>query len=227
LFCPEAEVYTPGRHLKGVRVDITLFLKGLLIGLAIAAPVGPIGVLCIRRTLNEGRLAGFITGMGAATADALYGAIAALGISAVSSRLVEHADPIRLIGGAFLFYLGVKTLLTESDGSEATARGGGSLGIYGSALALTITNPTTILSFVAVFAGLGLAETADDRGAAGLIVLGVFLGSAAWWVFLSNFVGAFRRALTPARRIWINRLSGVILVGFGGFALVSVLRNVL
>lgn len=219
-------VRTPGRQLKGVLVDFTLFLKGLLIGLAIAAPVGPIGVLCIRRTLNEGRLAGFVTGMGAATADGLYGAVAALGISAVSSRLVAHADPIRLIGGGFLCYLGARTLMVQSNSSEATVRGGGLLGIYGSSLALTITNPTTILSFVAVFAGLGLADTADDRGGAGLIVLGVFLGSAAWWLFLSNFVGAFRRALTPERRVWINRLSGVILLGFGGFALVTVLNNV-
>ncbi len=202
-------------------VDISLFWHGLLIGLAIAAPVGPIGVLCIRRTLNDGRLAGFVTGMGAATADGLYGAVAALGISAVSSRLVDHAGAIRLIGGAFLCYLGVKTLLMRGGDEAASAGGAGLLGLYGSALALTITNPTTILSFIAVFAGLGLADAADDRGAAGVIVLGVFLGSAVWWVFLSNLVGMARRALTAERRVWINRLSGVILLGFGVVALAS------
>jgi threonine/homoserine/homoserine lactone efflux protein len=206
-------------------VEIDLFWKGLLIGLAIAAPVGPIGVLCIRRTLNEGRLAGFVTGMGAATADGFYGAVAALGISAVSSRLIDHADAIKLIGGGFLCYLGARTLAAQTEANAATASGNGLLGIYGSSLALTITNPTTILSFVAVFAGLGLAESGDDRGAASWIVAGVFLGSALWWLFLSNLVGFFRRALTPARRIWINRLSGLVLLGFGGIALISAVRS--
>jgi threonine/homoserine/homoserine lactone efflux protein len=212
--------------MKGVLVELDLFWKGLLIGLAIAAPVGPIGVLCIRRTLNEGRLAGFVTGMGAATADGFYGAVAALGISAISSRLVDHADAIRLIGGGFLCYLGARTLFAPAAANTATAGGRGLLGIYGSSLALTITNPTTILSFVAVFAGLGLAESDGDREAASWVVAGVFLGSAIWWLFLSNVVGLFRRALTPDRRIWINRLSGVVLLGFGVVALVAALRSV-
>lgn len=203
-------------------MDITIFWKGLLIGLAIAAPVGPIGVLCIRRTLAEGQLAGLVVGMGAATADAIYGAIAALGISAVSSRLVAQQDLIRLGGGAFLVYLGWRTLRAVPAASAARLSGRGLWTVYGSAVLLTLTNPTTILSFVAVFAGIGLAEVADDRGAALIVVLGVFLGSAAWWLFLSNLVGLFRRALTPARQLWINRLSGCILIGFGVVAVVSV-----
>lgn len=208
-------------------MELDLFWRGLLIGLAIAAPVGPIGVLCIRRTLNEGRLAGFVTGMGAATADGFYGAIAALGISAVSSRLIDHADAIRLLGGGFLCYLGARTLVARSESHAATAGGAGLLAIYGSSVALTITNPATILSFVAVFAGLGLADSAEDHGAAIWIVAGVFLGSAVWWLFLSNFVGLFRHALTPDRRVWINRLSGVVLLGFGLVALGTALKAVL
>jgi threonine/homoserine/homoserine lactone efflux protein len=203
-------------------MDITIFWKGLLVGLAIAAPVGPIGVLCIRRTLAEGQLAGFVVGMGAATADAVYGAIAALGISAVSSRLVAQQDLIRLGGGAFLVYLGWRTLRAVPAASAARLGGRGLWAVYGSAVLLTLTNPATILSFVAVFAGIGLAEVADDRGAALMIVLGVFLGSAAWWLFLSNLVALFRRALTPARQLWINRLSGCILIGFGVAAVASV-----
>jgi threonine/homoserine/homoserine lactone efflux protein len=203
-------------------VDLALLWKGLLIGLAIAAPVGPIGVLCIRRTLAEGQLAGFVVGMGAATADALYGAIAALGISAVSSRLVAHQELIRLGGGAFLLYLGWRTLRAAPSDRAARLAGRGLWTVYGSAVLLTLTNPATILSFVAVFAGIGLVEAADDRGGALIIVLGVFLGSAAWWLFLSNLVALFRRALTPARQRWINRLSGGVLLAFGVASVISV-----
>lgn len=191
-------------------------------GLAIAAPVGPIGVLCIRRTLAEGQRAGFVVGMGAATADAIYGAIAALGISAVSSRLVSQQQAIRFGGGLFLIFLGWRTLRAVPATNAAPLRGRGLWAVYGAAVLLTLTNPATILSFVAVFAGIGLVEAAENRGAALVLVLGVFLGSAAWWLFLSNLVALFRRAITPARQVWINRLSGAVLIAFGAAAVVSV-----
>jgi threonine/homoserine/homoserine lactone efflux protein len=205
-------------------MDVTFFARGLAIGFAIAAPVGAIGLLCIRRTLADGRLVGFVSGLGAATADAFYGAIAALGLTAISSAIVAQQSTVRLVGGLFLCYLGVRTALSHPalDANPGAARG--LAAAFGSTLALTLTNPTTILSFAAVFAGLGLGTTAADRGSAVLMVGGVFCGSALWWLVLSGTVGFFRRALTPARLRWVNRLSGALLTTFGVLALLSLAR---
>ncbi|MFN8593328.1 MAG: LysE family translocator [Thermomicrobiales bacterium] len=202
-------------------MDVSYFTRGLIIGFAIAAPVGAIGLLCIRRTLADGRLTGFVSGLGAASADAVYGAIAALGLTAISSVLVAHQDVIRLIGGLFLCFLGVRTVLAAPAVEAGRASSRGLLGAYSSTFALTLTNPTTILSFAAVFAGLGLASRASDRLSAVLMVTGVFAGSALWWLVLSGVVGAFRRALTAERMRWVNRVSGVVLIGFGVVALLS------
>jgi threonine/homoserine/homoserine lactone efflux protein len=202
-------------------MDLSFFTRGLIIGFAIAAPVGAIGLLCIRRTLADGRLAGFVSGLGAATADALYGAVAALGVTTVTSALVAHQDAVRLGGGLFLCYLGVRTALAPPAATTTRSGTRGLAAAFGSTFALTLTNPTTILSFAAVFAGLGLATTAADRGSAALMVGGVFLGSALWWLVLSGAVGFFRRAVTADRMRWINRLSGLVLVGFGLIALLS------
>ena len=202
-------------------MELSYFARGLVIGLAIAAPVGAIGLLCIRRTLADGRLVGFVSGLGAATADAVYGAVAALGLTAISSAIVAHQDAVRLVGGAFLCYLGARTALATPAMTAGTGSARGLAAAYGSTLALTLTNPTTILSFAAVFAGLGLGATASDRAAAILTVAGVFLGSALWWLILSGAVGFFRRALTPARLRWVNRVSGAVLVAFGVAALLS------
>jgi threonine/homoserine/homoserine lactone efflux protein len=202
---------------------VPLFLRGLVIGVSIAAPVGPIGVLCIRRTLADGRAAGFVSGLGAATADALYGAIAAFGLTAISDALVAHATGLRLGGGLFLCYLGVRTLLATPPAEPAAARAAGLAGAYLSTLALTLANPTTILSFVAIFAGFGAAARADTYGGAAILVLGVFLGSALWWLVLSGGVGRLGRRLAPGTLTWINRLSGLVIGGFGLLALASAL----
>jgi threonine/homoserine/homoserine lactone efflux protein len=205
-------------------LDVSFFTRGLAIGFAIAAPVGAIGLLCIRRTLAHGRLTGFVSGLGAATADAFYGAVAALGLTAVSATLIAHQDVVRLLGGVFLLYLGARTALARPviEARDGSTRG--LAGAFASTVALTLTNPTTILSFVAVFAGLGLGTAASDRGSAALMVCGVFLGSAAWWLLLSGAVGLFRRALTPERLRWVNRGSGAMLIGFGVLSLLSLRR---
>ena len=205
-------------------MDVTFFARGLAIGFAIAAPVGAIGLLCIRRTLADGRLVGFVSGLGAATADAFYGAVAALGLTAVSSAIVDHQDTVRLVGGIFLCYLGLRTALSQSTMVANPGAARGLAGAFGSTLALTLTNPTTILSFAAVFAGLGLGTTSGDRGSAVLMVCGVFLGSALWWLLLSGAVGFFRRALTPERLRWVNRLSGALLAGLGVLSLLSLVQ---
>lgn len=204
-------------------MDFTFFFRGLLIGFSIAAPVGPIGVLCIRRTLSDGRKAGLLSGLGAATADAIYGCIAGFGLAFISNFLINQQTWIRLIGGLFLCYLGIKTLLAKPAVKPAEVKNKGLIGAYASTFFLTLTNPMTILSFVAIFAGLGLAGS-TNYASAGILVLGVFLGSAAWWLLLSGVVGIFREKFKPSAMLWINRISGAIILGFGVFALFSLIK---
>jgi threonine/homoserine/homoserine lactone efflux protein len=199
--------------------ELNIILRGFIIGISIAAPVGPIGVLCIRRTLSDGRLLGFLSGLGAATADMIYGAVAAFGLTMVTDLLVGQANWLRLIGGTFLLYLGIRTFLAKPAEQTAQASRTGLFGAYLSTFFLTITNPMTILSFVAIFAGLRLGETNGNYAAASLMVLGVFLGSAAWWLGLSLGVGFLREKFTPAWMGWVNRVSGIIITAFGIVAL--------
>ncbi|HEY9738655.1 MAG TPA: LysE family transporter [Trichocoleus sp.] len=203
-------------------MDLLLFFaQGVLLGLAIAVPVGPIGLLCIRRTLTYGQLTGLVSGLGAATADGFYGFIAAFGLTVISELLVDRAAWLGLIGGLFLCYLGVATFRAKPATQEASVTGHGLTGAYASTLALTLTNPATILSFIAIFAGLGIAEPGQDRISAGLTVLGVFSGSALWWLLLSWGVNLFRTSLNPSRLGWLNKLAGVAIFAFGVVALVA------
>ena len=202
-------------------MNLSLFLRGLFIGLSIAAPVGPIGVLCIRRTLADGRAAGFASGLGAATADMLFGCVAGFGLTFISGVLLEQQLWLRLVGGLFLCYLGVKTLLSRPAEVAATAQGKGLVGAYTSTLFLTATNPLTIFAFAAIYAGLG--AVAGDYGAALTLVAGVFTGSALWWLLLSGGVSLFRAKFDARSLLWVNRISGVVIVGFGLFALSSLL----
>lgn len=194
-------------------------LKGFLIGLSIAAPVGPIGVLCIRRTLSDGRLTGLVTGLGAASADAVYGSMAAFGLTLVTGFLVSQRNILSIIGGIFLLYLGIRTFLSRPAEEPAKVKRQGLPGAYFSTFFLTLTNPLTILSFAAIFAGLGLATEERSQSAAVLLVVGVFLGSATWWLFLSGAVSLFRERFSLKALTWVNRISGIIIVGFGLAAL--------
>ena len=196
-----------------------LLLRGLVVGLSIAAPVGPIGVRCIRRTLDRGRLPGLVSGLGAASADMVYGSISGLGLTLISGFLVDQQVWLRLVGGACLCYLGVKTILSQPIEGETDAAGRGLLGLYASTFLLTLTNPITVLSFAAVFASLGLAE-AERKGAITLVV-GVFIGSALWWLTLSGIVGLVRNKVNRTTMQWINRISGLVISGFGVAALLS------
>jgi threonine/homoserine/homoserine lactone efflux protein len=205
-------------------LDFSLFVKGLIIGFSIAAPVGPIGVLCIRRTLTEGRISGFVSGMGAATADALYGCVAGFGVTYISNFLMGQQFWFRLIGALFLAYLGVKAFVSKPAEAPSEAVGMGLAGAYASTLFLTLTNPVTILAFAAIFAGLGLGNSGGDYTAGMLLVVGVFLGSAAWWLFLSTGMGLFRRWFNGPRLRWVNRLSGAIIGGFGFLAFLSLFQ---
>jgi threonine/homoserine/homoserine lactone efflux protein len=204
-------------------MGIEILLKGLLIGFLIAAPVGPIGVLCIRRTLAEGWRVGLATGLGAATADALYGAIAAFGLTALTALLVGGRVWLALAGGLFLIYLGVRTFLSEPKAQNgASERDENIIAAYASTFFLTVTNPLTILSFAAVFAGWNV-DTGGNYLSATLLVIGVFAGSAAWWLLLSGTVSLLRRRVGPTALRWVNRLSGAIIAAFGIAALVSLM----
>lgn len=214
---------------------IDLLLRGFAIGLAIAAPVGPIGVICIRRTLAFGRLSGFISGLGAATADAIYGAIAALGLTALSAGLVAAQNPLRLFGGLFLCYLGVRTLLERPKtidpdhltrsvrAPETPPHWRAALMDFVSTFLLTITNPMTILSFTAIFVSLGAVGARSDPSLSPLaVVLGVFLGSASWWLFLSGATNILRmRFLRPEVHRWVGWISGTLILVFGLLAIVT------
>jgi threonine/homoserine/homoserine lactone efflux protein len=202
---------------------IRLLLRGIIIGLSIAAPVGPIGVLCIRRTLAEGRATGFVSGLGAATADAIYGSIAGFGLTFIAGFLVDQQTWIRLLGGLFLCYLGLRAFFARAAEGAELPQGRGLLSAYGSTFLLTLTNPMTILAFAAIFAGLGVAEVGRDYASAAVLVLGVFGGSVLWWFALSSVADLFRERFDVRALRWINRASGVVVVGFGVAALVSLL----
>ena len=162
-------------------MELPFFIKGVLLGFSIAAPVGPIGVLCIRRTLANGLLNGFLSGLGVATADGIYGLIAAFGVTAISTFLLDNQIYLRLIGGLFLLHLGYITFQATPAEIGLKEEGKSRFGSYVSVFFLTLMNPMTIMSFAAVFAGLGVATTGGDYVLAALLVLGVFIGSMLWW----------------------------------------------
>jgi threonine/homoserine/homoserine lactone efflux protein len=201
---------------------VTLFLKGLLFGFLLAATVGPMWVLCFRRTLAHGPLAGFASGMGIAVADGLYGAVAAFGLTAVSGFVLRQSFWFGLAGGAFLAYLGIKALIARPS-LEATdqVRLSHSTAFL-STLGLTLANPPTILAFAAIFAGLGLAVS--DYQAAALLVAGVFLGSASWWILLAAGAGWLRGRIGPRLIRGINVVSGLSILAFAAWQLAAILR---
>lgn len=195
-------------------------LRGVGLGFAIAAPVGPIGLLCIRRTLTQGPLMGLATGLGAATADGVYGCIAGFGLTAVSQFLVDQADGLKLSGGLFLCYLGLKAMASKPPKTAVELTSQGLLGAYASTFVLTLTNPATILSFIAIFAGLGLIDGSRTWYLSLALVAGVFVGSALWWLCLSWGVARFQKKLTSTQLVWLNRLSGAVIFAFGMVALI-------
>lgn len=204
---------------------LPLLFKGALIGFAIAAPVGPIGVLCIRRTLAHGRLSGLLSGLGAATADGCYGAVAAFGLAAVSNFLTGHQNGLRGLGGLFLLYLGLKIFRSQPAEVASEEQRATLLGDYASTFFLTLTNPMTVFSFAAIFAGTGLGNPGNDFVTATAMVAGVVLGSALWWILLSAGVSLFRRTLTPQSMRFVNWISGALVAGFGAVALGGIMAS--
>lgn len=202
-------------------MEWALLFKGIAIGFLVAMPVGPIGILCIHRTLTEGRLCGLASGIGAATADAVYGGIAGFGLTFISDIIAGQHFWIRLIGGGFLCYLGIMAILRRPLKQRRKSRVKGALTAYSSTFLLTLTNPMTILSFAAIFAGMGLAGINWDYPSAGILIMGVFFGSALWWFIISGTAGAFKKKFTTDTLLWLNRVSGTVITGFGLLAILS------
>lgn len=198
-----------------------LFAKSALLGLAIAAPLGPIGALCINRTLDRGFRAGVAGGLGTALADASYAALAAAGFAVFAAALAVISKPLAVGGGLFLLWLGWTFLRAGPPNRVATATRGDLIKTIVTTFLLTIANPATILSFAAIFAGLGLASTLDTTGAV-IVVLGVFAGSMVWWIVLSGTVAIVRDKLPAAFATWVGRASGLLIIGFGLASLGSV-----
>lgn len=197
-----------------------LFLNGIPLGLAIAAPVGPIGALCINRTLQRGFWAGVAGGLGTALADGAYGLLAASGFAVFASVLARISIPLGLAGGLFMLWLGFQSL--RSAGAPIVAANDGGVGdllkVTATTFFLTLSNPATILSFAAIFAGFRL--TSDGSGAL-VTTAGIFSGSLLWWFFLCGLVTVLKHRLPDGFALWVARISGVTLLGFGLFALVS------
>lgn len=196
------------------------FAKGLAFGFLLAATVGPLWILCFRRALAHGRLFGLVSGMGVATADALYGFVAAFGLTVVSNFLIAQKFWLGIVGGAFLCWLGIRTLLSRPGNLPVEAPASNLAVAYTSTFALTLTNPATILAFVAIFAGLGLAAS-GSYAEASMVVLGVTLGSAFWWVMLALGAGWLRSRSGPRLLRTINVVAGVSILSFGVVQLVA------
>ena len=200
-----------------------LLLKGLAFGFLLAATVGPMWVLCLRRTLASGPLVGLASGLGIALADGFYGAVAAFGLTAISGFLLAHAFWIGLGGAAFLIYLGLRTLFASPHIEEQSEAPLSLPAALLSTLGLTLTNPPTIVAFAAIFAGLGLVSSVD-YGAAALIVAGVFAGSAAWWVILALAAGKLRNRIGPRLFRAVNIVAGVSILGFAAWQIAVLFR---
>ncbi len=193
---------------------LTVLITGLIIGFSIAAVVGPIGILCLRRSITQGFSLGLATGIGAALADAMYGAVAAFGLTIVSDSLLHYQLALKIFGSSYLFYLGIRTFITKpTPFTQTSIQKTGLINSVISTFFLTITSPVTILAFITIFTGFGLQKL--DFFYACILVLGVFLGSTVWWILLSSLGSFLGRKLELQTLVWVNRISGIIITLFG------------
>lgn len=206
-------------------MHVPFFFQGLIIGFVVAVPVGPLGLLCINRALSHGPAHGLASGLGVATADAIAAGIAVLGLSLVSAILLDQQIWLRLIGGAFLCYLGFKIYRTVPSEQVLTNNVNSLIGSYASTLFLTLTNPLTILSFIAIYAGWGVESLSGHYVSAAILTAGVFAGSSLWWVVLSTGLAAFRDRFSTRVLGWVHRVSGAVIAVFGFVVLLSIFQK--
>jgi threonine/homoserine/homoserine lactone efflux protein len=205
---------------------LSLFLKGFVIGMIVSVPVGPIGLLCVNRTLSKGPGYGLVSGLGIATADAVSGGIVVLGLTLVSSFLIDQQLWLRLVGGLFLCYLGFKIFATEPSPRKVADKEKNLLGAYVSTFLLTFSNPLTLLSFVAIYAGWGVEDLSAHHLLAAVLTLGIFCGSASWWVTLSGGMPVVHMMFTHEGLRWVHRISGAIIAGFGFIILLTLVQRI-
>jgi threonine/homoserine/homoserine lactone efflux protein len=201
-----------------------LLMKSVPVGLIMAAAVGPIWMLCFRRALVDGFWAGFASGLGAAGADALYAAVAAFGLTFVSDFLIAHRPAFLFGASLFLIWLGVRMFRTRPGRAPAAVHAASLAQAWGVTLVLTLANPMTILSFLAIFAALGFTG-ARDMASATAMVVGVFLGSALWWLLLCALAARIGPRLGDAAFLALNRTAGAFVVAFAGYQLLLVGRG--
>ena len=208
-----------------------ILIQGIVFGFFLALPVGPVGVLCVQRTLSQGRMHGLISGLGAAFGDALYGAVAAFGISAVEDWITGHQGALRLVGGIILLLLALRTVVAMvqahpvTDGSDEKIQKRivthSLVKDFLSTFMLAITNPITFIAFAGLLATLGFTEAGRSIGNASILVAGVFAGSALWWIALSTTANAFRPFVDGSYQLWMDRIVALVLAGFGTYALMT------
>jgi threonine/homoserine/homoserine lactone efflux protein len=197
------------------------FINGILIGFAMAIPIGPLGIMCIRRTLSNGRIQGLIIGLGAATADMVFSAVAAFGLTFISDILDSQRILIRIIGGSLLFLLGIKTFLTQPRDPKLRIDNTGLIKSYLYSVFITLTNPFTVFAFIAVFATFGLVKGITNFSASAL-VSGIFIGSFLWFLCLSSAIMLFRKKIDVRGLSWANKIGGVLIIISGLIAIASI-----
>ena len=208
-------------------MEVEFLLKGLVVGFLASVPLGPVGVLCIQRTINKGKLSGMFSGMGSATVDAFFALVAALGLTYIINFIEEQQFYIQLIGGVVLIIVGARIFYANpiKQIRRHRRRKNKIIEDYFSVLLLTLSNPVAIFLFVAAFAGIGIVSSSDSKLDSFFIVAGVFLGAMLWWLTLTFFVDLFRKRFRLKQLWWINKIAGIIVVVFGVAAMLSVFFN--
>lgn len=207
---------------RGKPMGLEPFFQGIFVGFSVAAPLGPVGILCIQRTLTKGRVNGLFSGFGAATADTVYGMIAGFGLTFISDMLIAAQFWLRLAGGLFLCYLGARTLVSKPDQKVEKPSGASLRKDYGSTFFLTLSNPMTVLFFAAVFVGLGAGAFGDYANAT-FFSTGIFSGSMLWWFILTSATVIALRQFDLRKLQIINLASGFIVCGFGVYLLLTLI----
>ena len=205
-------------------MDLTVFIKGIIVGIVITAPVGPVGALVVQRTINEGRTAGIISGLGSAVGDTIYGAIVAFGLTFISEMLMQREAWVHVIGGIILFVFGVRVYFSKPARFSENKAARNHFGLFGSSFLLTLSNPMVILSILALFAIIGIHRPADYYKTAALLVAGIFTGCAFLWIMLCYFVSNIRGRLSERGLVLLNKVTGIVIFGCGAYAFISLIR---
>ncbi|QKG81261.1 LysE family translocator [Tenuifilum thalassicum] len=208
---------------------LILLIKGIIIGLAASIPLGPIGVICIQRTINKGRTSGFLSGLGAATADTIFAAIAGFSLSFIISFIKEQQTIIEIVGGVIVVLLGIKIFQTNpiSQLKRQKRRKNSLFEDFVSVLFLTGSNPLAVFLFIALFATAGIITDDQSMWLNFIALAGVFLGAALWWYVLSSLVNHFRKHFRLKQLWWINKVSGVVIFVLGGLAIINVIQRLI